>query len=249
MKRFLLATVAVAALAAPGVSAAAECDARMNAYDERVMADPEKRQLVDVQARRDLRALRDAAVLLQMYGQNDACADVVAAIEEIASDPESMAKARNVRIEDAQASYEDRARTRAEKAVPIKEASATLTAEDLIGADLRNMNGKDLGSVDDLVMGKNGAMSYLIVSHGGFLGIGDKQIAVPFESAKISQDGDVVYINATEESLEKAPSFDRSDRSWLEDDAWRSKNRAFYSDDDKAAEKSMKDDKADAKKQ
>lgn len=228
MKRILLATVATAVLAVPTFAAAAECDARMNAYDERVMAEPSKRQMVDVQARRDLRALRDAAVLLEMYGKNDACADVVAAIEEIASNPESMAKARDTRIEESQEDYADRARSRAEKAVPIKEASAMLTAEDLLGADLHSTSGDDLGSVDDLVMGKGGAMSYLIVSHGGFLGIGDKQIAVPFDNAKISQDGDTVYINATEESLEKAPSFDRDDRSWLSDEKWREKNNAFY---------------------
>ena len=233
MKRNLIMSVAAAALMLPAVANAAECDARMSAYDESVMADPKARQQIDIRSRQNLRELRDAAVILQMYGQEEACEEVVEAIQNIASDPEAMAKARGDKLEEAQANYDDRARMRAEKAVPITEASRTITADDLLSADLHGMNGEDLGSVEDLVMGKDGQMSYLIVGHGGFLGVGEKQIAVPFESAKISQDNDVVFINATEESLEKAPAFDRGDRSWLHDAKWRETNWNFFNDKSK----------------
>ncbi len=226
---------------APAIASAADCDARMNTYDQKVLADPAARQQIDVSARRNLRDLRDAAVLLELYGQTAACEEVIAAIKKIADDPDAMER---VRAENAMSAggattaadertYDERAKMRAETAVPLSEAAGTVTAAELIGADLHGMDGQDLGAVDDLVVGRDGKASYLIVSHGGFLGIGKKQIAVPFDVAKISEDRDVVFINATDESLEKAPSFDRDDRSWLSDEKWRMTNDEYYAPDKK----------------
>jgi len=231
MKRLLLATCAAAALSLPTIASAAECDTSLSAYDKEMTA--EARAQVNPTARRDLRELRDAAYMLKQYGQSDACEEVISAIRDISSDPKSMAKATNAAAmtdKAADQSYDERSRMRAEKAMPLTQASKTLVASELIGADLHSNVGEDLGSVDDLVVGDKGQMSYLIVSTGGFLGIGDKQIAVPFDSAKISEDGDTVYVAATEESLEQAPSFDRDDRDWLKDESWQSKNSKFYKD-------------------
>lgn len=232
MKRLLLATCAVAAFSLPTIASAAECDTSLSAYDKEMTA--EARAQVNPTARRDLRELRDAAYMLKQYGQSEACEEVISAIREISSDPKSMANATNAAAMTDKAaadqSYDERTRMRAEKATPLTQASRTLVASELIGADLHNNAGEDLGSVDDLIVAEKGKMSYLIVNTGGFIGIGEKQIAVPFDAAKISEDGDTVYINATDESLEKAPSFDRDDRGWLSDADWQTKNNKFYHD-------------------
>ncbi len=87
-----------------------------------------------------------------------------------------------------------------------------LKASDLIGKDVKNMNGEDVGSIDDLVIGVNDQVAYAVVSVGGFLGIGDKLVAVPYNKFRMRGE-DVLVLDATKESLKKEAAFTyREDR-------------------------------------
>ena len=62
-------------------------------------------------------------------------------------------------------------------------APAVLSATSIDGNDIRNRQGEDLGKVKDLMIDlSDGSVSYAVVSYGGFLGMGDKLFAVPFEA-------------------------------------------------------------------
>lgn len=71
-----------------------------------------------------------------------------------------------------------------------------------------SISNERIGDVDE-VMSVDGTM-YVKMDIGGFLGIGDKDIAVPMDQARIyvnQDDDDVrVYLNATEEQLETYPA-------------------------------------------
>lgn len=225
--KYTAGAAAAALLLGAPTFALADCDANLRAYDKQYMEmDAAKRPIVGGEARRDVRELRNAAIILQRYGKDDACEDVIAAAQDIATNPETRADAKSKEMV-----YAERVRKGAENAVPLKQGAANLTASTLMGADLHSTRGEDLGEVSDVVLNAEGGSSYLVVSHGGFLGMGDKEIAIPFDSAKISRDGDIVYVNMTEEQLEKAPSFEPRDREWLEDASWREKNAAFFRSD------------------
>ncbi len=59
---------------------------------------------------------------------------------------------------------------------------------DLIGMDVRNARGENLGDVQDVVVdAENGRVSYVVVGIGGFLGIGEKLSAFPMSAFKVSQ--------------------------------------------------------------
>lgn len=63
--------------------------------------------------------------------------------------------------------------------------SAGASARDIIGQDVRNTAGADLGEVKDLVISpKNGNVAYALITKGGVLGVGEKIRAVPFSALK-----------------------------------------------------------------
>jgi len=70
----------------------------------------------------------------------------------------------------------------------------------------------NIGDVNDLIIGDNGMITHAVIGVGGFLGIGEKDVAVPFADLQVvERDGDVRLIYAaTKEQLEAAEPFDRT---------------------------------------
>jgi len=72
-----------------------------------------------------------------------------------------------------------------------KTRSGTVRASQLIGANLQNSNGDSVGEINDLVLDQSGKVRYAAVTYGGFLGVGSKMFAVPFEAFKVRLDSDL----------------------------------------------------------
>jgi sporulation protein YlmC with PRC-barrel domain len=91
-------------------------------------------------------------------------------------------------------------------------------ASKLIGASVYNDRNEKIGSVDDLVLGKDNKADEVVVSVGGFLGMGTKLVAVPYTQLKLgdtknaSSDNKVVMPGATKESLKAQPGFNYTNR-------------------------------------
>jgi sporulation protein YlmC with PRC-barrel domain len=79
----------------------------------------------------------------------------------------------------------------------------------------------EIGKVDDVLLDKQGKVSALIVGVGGFLGIGEKDVAVPFAAVKSEKKNDKFYLtlDETKDSLKAAPGFkyDRTTTTWVLD--------------------------------
>lgn len=87
-------------------------------------------------------------------------------------------------------------------------------ASNIIGKKVYNGtadNADNVGSVDDLLIGNNGAVDSVIVSVGGFLGIGEKDVAIPYNTVKWAAKSNErwLVINANADDLKAKPSFDR----------------------------------------
>ncbi|HWT29719.1 MAG TPA: PRC-barrel domain-containing protein [Propylenella sp.] len=70
----------------------------------------------------------------------------------------------------------------------------------------------NIGEVNDLIIGDDGKITHAVIGVGGFLGIGEKDVAVPFdELAVVERDGDIRLVYAaTKEQLEQAEAYDRT---------------------------------------
>jgi hypothetical protein len=75
---------------------------------------------------------------------------------------------------------------------------------------MHNRAGEKIGSISDLIVASDGTIAAALVGVGGFLGIGEKEVAVPFSSIQIVRDGNDLrfVIDATKEALKAAPSYE-----------------------------------------
>lgn len=60
----------------------------------------------------------------------------------------------------------------------------TLRASDLIGRDVYGADNQDIGEVNDVLLNRNGQVEALVIGVGGFLGIGESNIAVPLQAVR-----------------------------------------------------------------
>jgi len=86
-----------------------------------------------------------------------------------------------------------------------------LSASTLKGTNVENLKGDKIGSIKDLMIDlENGHVLYAVISHGGFLGMGDDYFAVPMQALLFSErDGDVIKLDVDKETLENAPGFNK----------------------------------------
>jgi len=85
-------------------------------------------------------------------------------------------------------------------------------ASKVIGMAVRNNQDEKLGKVENLMVDlPANRLVAAVISSGGFLGIGDELSAVPPSSLKFSGDPDALILDATKESLGKAPHFKSSE--------------------------------------
>jgi len=89
--------------------------------------------------------------------------------------------------------------------------TAELTAEDLQGATVYGPNDEDVGEINRLIMDDNGQVARVVLDVGGFLGMGERQIAVTMKELNIVKNtaGDDfrVYIDANEAALKAQPEY------------------------------------------
>ena len=71
-----------------------------------------------------------------------------------------------------------------------------LPASTIEGTAVQNAAGEDLGEINELMIDlEKGRIAYAVLSFGGFLGLGDKLFALPWEALNISPEGDVFILN------------------------------------------------------
>jgi sporulation protein YlmC with PRC-barrel domain len=76
----------------------------------------------------------------------------------------------------------------------------------ILGKPVYNDKNEKVGDVDDLIIAPDSASSYAIIGVGGFLGLGERQVAVPANYLKHTE-GRIVLPNATKDALQAMPSF------------------------------------------
>jgi sporulation protein YlmC with PRC-barrel domain len=88
------------------------------------------------------------------------------------------------------------------------EARASLRASRIIGSNIYNEQNESVGGVDDLMLRGEGGPVVVIISVGGFLGIGARNVAVPFTELRYDSERDRwVLPGATREALQERPAF------------------------------------------
>ncbi|KAF3996321.1 PRC-barrel domain-containing protein [Glaciimonas immobilis] len=104
-----------------------------------------------------------------------------------------------------------------------------LGADTLIGNDVCNQAGEDLGDIKELMIDtRSGRVSYAVLSFGGFLGMGEKLFAVPWGVLKLDTVNERFILDMDKDRLEHAPGFDKDHWPDMADQNWTNEIDTYY---------------------
>ena len=89
-------------------------------------------------------------------------------------------------------------------------SAGDVSAKELLRLSVKNAANETVGDINDVMIGKDGKISAVIVGVGGFLGLGEKNVALPFEELTLATDTNgklAASTSATKESLQSAPEY------------------------------------------
>jgi sporulation protein YlmC with PRC-barrel domain len=111
-----------------------------------------------------------------------------------------------------------------------KRTGATLlSATTITGDDIFNMKDENLGKIQDIMLDmEEGTIRYVVLSSGGFLGMGDHLFAVPWKALTHDAANKRFTLDVDVERLKNAPGFDKEHWPNMADPTWNSTVESYY---------------------
>jgi hypothetical protein len=111
----------------------------------------------------------------------------------------------------------------------MKTSSAIVKATSIINVTVKNAQKETLGKVEDIMLDKlSGEARYVVLSFGGFLGMGDKLFALPWKAISYSPEDSCFICNIDKEKLKNAQGFDKDNWPDMADQQWVQSLRDYY---------------------
>jgi len=115
------------------------------------------------------------------------------------------------------------------KTDPAKKYRRVLAASTLAGDHVQNSAGEDLGKVDEIMIDIPAVkVAYAVLSFGGFLGVGNKLFAVPWNALRLDEDKKHFILDVDKQKLENAPGFDKDNWPDMADTSWGTRIFSYY---------------------
>lgn len=108
-------------------------------------------------------------------------------------------------------------------------ARQIVSSEDVVGVEVRNNQNDKLGKIEALMIDKlQGHVCYVVLSFGGFMGMGDKLFAMPWSMFSYDDKNDCFIIAVDKETLKKSPGFDKDHWPDMSNSAWGTSIHKYY---------------------
>jgi len=102
-------------------------------------------------------------------------------------------------------------------------------AETLIGNDVVNKQGEDVGDIKEIMLDvRTGAVSYAVMTFGGFLGMGEKLFAVPWKALTLDTENKRFVLDVDNDRLKSAPGFNKQKWPDMADQHWAKEIHTYY---------------------
>jgi sporulation protein YlmC with PRC-barrel domain len=90
-------------------------------------------------------------------------------------------------------------------------------ASKLVGLNVRNAQGETIGEIKEVLISDNGSIQSAIVAVGGFLGVGERNVALAWNQLKLQRDGDQLraMVNLSKDQLKALPEYKEQKGAWL----------------------------------
>jgi len=106
---------------------------------------------------------------------------------------------------------------------------ALMGADTLLGNDVYNLGNEKLGTIKESVIEMDtGRINYAVLSSGGFLGMGDRLFAVPWQALELDAENHRFRLDIDKELLKDAPGFDKDNWPSMADPTWVTDVYKFY---------------------
>ena len=94
-------------------------------------------------------------------------------------------------------------------ASPSAQSADELRTSKLVGSKVYNNANEHIGSIEDIILKPDGTLDSVVLSVGGFLGMGDRYVSVPFSSLTVSDNNGSMKIttDGTKEALKALPEY------------------------------------------
>jgi hypothetical protein len=93
--------------------------------------------------------------------------------------------------------------------VDVQKVAAGYRASKVIGHSVANDANETIGKIDDLLVTRAGKEPYVVLSVGGFLGMGARMVVIRYDSLKLT-DNTIVLPGGTKDGLKMLPAFQYS---------------------------------------
>jgi len=104
-----------------------------------------------------------------------------------------------------------------------------LDVAEIIGADVESQTGDTLGTIETIMLDQDhGEVAYVVLSYGGFLGLGDKLFAMPWDIFRYNAADECFVVNVSKEALKSSPGFDKDHWPDMSDPTWETTIHNYY---------------------
>jgi hypothetical protein len=119
--------------------------------------------------------------------------------------------------------------------IDSKEQLGYWQGSQIIGAKVEDPSGKNIGKIEDVMVDASGRMPFAVLSFGGFMGVGEKWYAVPWNAMHVERDRDSqdvkrIVMDVSKDTLDRAPSFTKERWPDTRDSQWTRDTQKYWSD-------------------
>lgn len=150
----------------------------------------------------EIRSLIASANIMAQHGQQAACEALLAVTRDIYKDYAADLNKKGV-AKPVMSEWQSHLISVAQ---PVSANTTSFRSDQLIGTDVVSPRDESLGTVDDIVLSpQTGKITYLVVRYGGFLGIDEKYVPVPWEDFKVTPGATLMVLDSNKTVLDAGP--------------------------------------------
>ena len=154
---------------------------------------------------RGMSAIVVAAQTFARHGKEDACQTVLAEARELHQERVEQIEAAGIPPEEVQSWRHEQLLG----AIPVEEFDRAISIDSVLGAGVRNLPDEHLGDIEDVVLSDDGTIGYVLLSRGGFFGLGQEFVPVRWESLQAVPALDTFVLDVPQDVVEQAPRMER----------------------------------------
>ena len=104
-----------------------------------------------------------------------------------------------------------------------------MAADTLEGNNVKSPTGEELGTIEHIMLDvPTGRIAYAVMSFGGFLEMGDKLFAIPWNALVLDTNDECFILDSDTERLKQAPGFDKDHWPSMADEGWAKDIHTYY---------------------